>query len=129
MKAILTQYAKILLTKKLNMRDKVSTIGTDQAGIVLVTTVIMVLVMTILAVSLISITVGQALSNQHQINRIKAEQLAKGAFWYNYMNLITGSAATPLPEILDNKTFIVLPIVPGGIGPNGTRTYAVTVSY
>ena len=108
--------------------QKVKTL-TNESGVVLVTVVIMTLVMTILAISLISANVGQTLSAQHQIERIKAEQLAKGSFWYNYMSLATtGSGATAPTEALDRKKYVPSIVsLPGGL--NGTTTYKVTVAY
>ena len=99
-------------------------------GVVLITVVIVVIVIMILAVSLVSMTVGQSISNQHQIERIQAEQLAKGSMWYNFMNLYPGgpAAVPPGPITLDGRTFNPSFTVgaPGG-GPNQTTPYAITV--
>ena len=100
-------------------------------GIVLVTVVIMTMVMMILAVAIMSANSNQSLSNQHQVERIKAEQLAKGAFWYNYMSLaVLNSTATPPAETLDLKLYTVN-IIPGGHVANfiDADSYSATVSY
>ena len=91
----------------------------------------MLLGMTILAIALMSASVSQTLSSQHQIERIKAEQLAKGAFWYNYLSISTlGSSSSPLQETLDNKPYTPT-VSSSGADPfgYGTTTYNATVSY
>ena len=101
----------------------------NENGVVLVTVVIITLTLMILAVALMSVSVSQSISGQHQIDRIKAEELAKGAFWYNYMNLTsTGTPATPPGETLDGKPFTPA-ITSSSGGPNNTTIYSITVSY
>ena len=98
-------------------------------GVVLVTVVIIIVVMMIFTVSLISITVSQNLSNQHQIERIQAEQVAKGIMWSNYMNLYPGGGQVPNGTItLDGKNYDYT-ITPGaaGSGPNQTDPYTIAV--
>lgn len=101
-------------------------------GVVLVTVAIMTMVMMMLAVSLMSISSSQALSNRHQIDRIKAEQFAKGAFWNTYMQKITGnSVSNPMNEILDNRTYSAN-VTEGAAGSGlygSTASYTITVSY
>src|SRR3989338_2258840 len=82
--------------------------GRNQAekGIVLVTVIIFTFVMAIIAVGIMSMNVNQAISNQHQVERIKAAEFAKGAFWYNYMSLSESAGmATPPPVTLDGKQY------------------------
>lgn len=104
----------------------------NNSGVVLVTVVIMTAVMMVFAISLISISASQSVAGQHQIDRIKAEQLAKGALWYNYTNLQTNNiSATPPAENLDNKTYTPSIVSPGaGAGFfSSTTEYQVTVNY
>ena len=99
-------------------------------GVVLITVVIVVIVTMILAVSLIGIAVSQNISNQHQIERIQAEQVAKGIMWNNYMNLYPGAGAVPNGIIpLDGRNYVYT-INPGpvGTGPNGTDPFAIQVT-
>jgi hypothetical protein len=85
--------------------------------------------MMILVVGIISTTVSQSLSSQHQIERLKAEQFAKGAMWYNYMGLITGGPpAAPPPAILDGTQYNAA-VATGAVNPDGTTTYNITVNY
>jgi len=101
-----------------------------QSGVVLITVVIVPLIMAILAVGIMSINVNQALLHQHQIERIKAQQFAEGAFWYNFANLSTsGVAAVPSSLTLDGKTYNVTLNATTGGGPNNTDSYNVRVNY
>jgi len=101
----------------------------NQKGSVLIAVSMLSLVMVIIAVGIITLSSSQSLSNRHQIERIKAEQVAKGAFWYNYMSLInTNNTDMPDEEILDNKKFIPTLAAPSS-GPNGTTAYDIVVDY
>ena len=101
-----------------------------EKGVDLITVVIFTFVMAILAIAIMSMNVNQALSNQHQVERIKASELAKGAFWYNYMNLAdSGSMATPPPITLDGKQYTVTVTDNGPGDPNQTTSYDVNVAY
>ena len=105
------------------------------SGVVLLTVVGMIFAMMILVVGILSSNVNQALTAQHQIERLKAEQLAKGVSWHNYMSL-TQNDGTPLgamPPIAlpDGKTYAVA--VTAGTadsGPyNSTTPYSATITY
>ena len=108
----------------MNLRKRIN----NHDGVVLFTVLIVVIVMMIFTVSLISITVSQNISNHHQIERIQAEQLAKGSMWYNYMNINSvGSAAVPPPVTLDGKQFTVS-VATGVPDPSLQATpYTITV--
>ena len=103
----------------------------NNEGVVLITVVIVVIVMMILAVSLISLTVSQNISNQHQIERIQAEQVAKGIMWTNYMELYPGGGV-PVPNgtiTLDGRNYVYT-VTPGAFnsGPNGTDPFTIQVT-
>lgn len=102
----------------------------NNSGIVLVTVIIMTLVLSIFVISLISTNMNEALSCQHQIERIKAEQLAKGLMWYNYMNLVNTNMPAPLPLLieLDRKKYFPT-ISSGAPGPNNTTTQSISIAY
>ena len=102
----------------------------NNEGVVLITVLTVVIVMMILAVSLISVTVSQNISNQHQIERIQAEQVAKGIMWNNYMNLYPGGGAVgPGTITLDGRNYDYT-ITPGPLntGPNGTDPFTIQVT-
>ncbi len=99
------------------------------SGSVLIAVSMLSLVMMLIAVGIITLNSSQALSNRHQIERIKADQVAQGVFWQNYMSLMTTNSITVLnQEILDNKKYTPTMSVSSG-GPNGTTAYTITVDY
>lgn len=105
-----------------------------ESGIVLITVVIMSLILMIFAVSLLSINANQFYAVQHQIDRIKAEQLSKGAFWFAYMNNFSNrdpanAANWPPAETLDNKRYTMNIIVTPNVVPFGTSRYEANVLY
>ena len=107
----------------------------NEKGIVLVTVILMVMALMILAVTLMSANTNQALSSQHQIERIKAEQLAKGAFWFNYMHRVKDPTYSGTPslngiETMDQKSY-TFNIVPGTADTdyNDTTSYNIQVTY
>ncbi len=68
----------------------------NKSGVVLVSVLAISIVMIIVAVGVLNSNVNLTLSGQRQIDRIKAEQIAKGQFWKNYSSLITtGTPAGP----------------------------------
>ena len=102
----------------------------NDSGVVLVAIIVLTIVMSILAVGIMTTNVNQALSNQYQVERIRAEELAKGAFWYNFVNLRTsGTSALPTSSItIDGKEYqITHQESPGG--PNGTRQHDIQVQW
>ena len=115
----------------------------NQSGLVLVSVLAISIVMIIVAVSVLNTNVNLALSGQRQINRIKAEQIAKGQFWRNYASLRETNAPTgPLNFTLTeshrtqnggvatfSKSFSASVASSAIPGPNQTARYDVSVSY
>ncbi|MDD3375595.1 MAG: hypothetical protein PHY73_07750 [Candidatus Omnitrophica bacterium] len=96
--------------------------------LIIATAIIMAL--SILAVSVISLAGSQAYLGQAQVDKIKAEQLAKGAFWVNYMNLLTNHVGFQLPvTTLDGKPFKITITTDAGTGLDGTDTVETEVSF
>ena len=68
----------------------------NQLGVVLISVLAISIAMIIVALSVLNTNVNLTLSGQRQIDRIKAEQIAKGQFWRNHSSLLTtGVAAAP----------------------------------
>ena len=104
----------------------------NNSGIVLIAIIIITIVMSILAIGIMTTNVNQALSNQYQVERIRAEELAKGAFWFNFVNLRTSNAAgIPSPSIMtvEGKEYTITQASPPGIGPNGTDIQEIRVRW
>jgi len=103
---------------------------TNIKGAILIAVAMLSFVMMVIAVGIITLNSSQSLTNRHQIERIKAEQVAKGAFWNNYMSrFLNDTNATLNAEILDNKKFSPKITSSSGGGPNGTDIDEITVDY
>jgi hypothetical protein len=103
----------------------------NESGIVLVTVLMVVIVMIILVVSVMSVNVSEVIVTQRVEDRIKAEQLAKGAFWLNYSNVNSGlPVENPPPVDLDGKSYTATTTLnPDGSGPNSTDPLSTNVAY
>jgi hypothetical protein len=109
---------------------KKSILKNENKATVLITVVMLTLAMTTLAVSILSAIGSQGLLGQNQVDRIKAEQLSKGAFWKYYIQrATTGSdAAVVITETLDGKTYTTtvlstpIPTVPPNAFPLTSKT-------
>ena len=101
----------------------------NNSGIVLLTVLMMTVVMMVYAISILSTNVSEVISSKGQVEHIKAEQLAKGAFWLNYSSIMTTNSLTSVPaETLDYKTYsTTVSRNPGG--PNSTDSLTLTTSY
>ena|SRR3989338_6008299 len=102
----------------------------NESGVILIAILVLSVVIMIFAFGLVSVHSSQAISAQHQIDRIKSEQLAKGAHWYNYMSLVTAGTPDTAPnETLDGKQFQVQVNPSGGAHPNGPPEYNIDIQY
>ena len=94
---------------------------------VLITVVMVILVMSIFAVSFLSQNLNQNMSSQSQVDQIKAQELATGTMAKAYSDLYAGVAAgavsSPAAETLDGKVFT--PVV----SPSGATGVQANVSY
>jgi Tfp pilus assembly protein PilX len=79
-----------------------------ESGVVLVIVLMVVMVMAIFATSILSQNMSQSTSAAAQVKKIKARQLAKGAFWKVYGDLNAGVAnPTVQPEPMNGTTYTV----------------------
>lgn len=75
-----------------------------QSGMVLMMVLMIVMVMMILTITILTQSLNQSTSTHKQIEKIKKDQLAKGAFWKAYAN--RGQVDKPqTTETIDGKTF------------------------
>ncbi len=100
----------------------------NDSGMVLVTVVMIVFVMSLLLTAILSQNLSQASVTQAQIDEIKAKQLAIGAFWKAQADMtnVAGNPTAVAAENLDGKTFTV------AVDPrpaSSAAAYTVTVSY
>ena len=113
----------------------------NNSGVVLLTVLAMSVALAVFAVSILSVNISQATSSQRQIDRIKAEQVAIGQFWRNYMSRgtqsgspLSPSVTIPLSEVHHGttttpKNFTANVTDQGPSGPGGTRRYDVIITY
>ena len=72
---------------------------------------------------------SQVLSSEDQVDRIKAEQLAIGAYAKTYTDLTYGGALPgTFTETLDGKVYNVTVANNGATGPNNTNTLVFSSS-
>ena len=102
----------------------------NNSGFILIAISVLSLGMMIIALGIISLTASQSISNQHQVDRIKADQLISGAWWFQYTKENSGGSSSLTTQILDGKTYTITINPPtNGTGPNGTKTYTLQISY
>ena len=102
----------------------------NNQGMILVTVAIIVSVMMIISISLFSMRASQSISAENQIERLTAKQVAKYAFWKNYMSLVTTNAAITSSSLnLDGRTYNYTIVSDPGAGIYNTTVYNVIVSY
>ena len=96
----------------------------NESGIILVTVLAICLVMITLVIGLLSTNANFVNIGQGQMDRIKADQLAKSNFWRNYMSLTTsGVGYTPSPT-----TAISENIDDGNGGHSATKAFSQNIS-
>ena len=100
----------------------------NKIGSTLIIAISTIMALSILAMSVLSLSGSQAYLGQAQINKIKAEQLARGAFWVNYISLLTSGASFTIPvTTLEGTDFTTTLTTTTGTGPGGTTDSVVTV--
>ena len=74
----------------------ITEIRKNNSGLVLVSVLAISIAMIVVAIGVLNSNVSLTLSGQRQVDRIKADQIAKGQFWRNHSSLLTtGAAAGP----------------------------------
>lgn len=99
----------------------------------LVLATVIVMALSILAISVISVAGSQSYMGQAQVDKVKAEQLAKGLLYMKYMQAAqTGNlgGATVNTITLDGTDFSYS-IVPvnNGSGPLGTNPITININF
>ncbi len=102
----------------------------NESGIILLTVIMLVMAMSTLAIGIFGVMGSQGLLGQNQVDKIKAEQLAKGATYLRYMNNVSNAGTPALKETLDGKDFTITFSTGGvGSGPENTTPHIVSVAY
>ena len=115
----------------------------NQSGFILATVILFILILTVVAISIMSLNVSQTTSGQSVVDTIKAEQLAIGAFYQHHQLRMKNcpnppcttagdcTTCSPNPTPLDFKTFNIVVNDGGVVGSNlnDTRNIDVDVYY
>jgi len=98
----------------------------NESGMVLLMVLMAVTIMMVFSIGVISRGVSQTKSSEQQIDRIKVEQLAMGAYAKAYSDLAIGQPMgnTSMTAVLDNKTYNVSVVSAAG-GLNNTNTLTI----
>ena len=103
----------------------------DNSGVIMVTVLVLVLVMSVVAIGILGVNISQVSTSQSVVDTIKAEQLAMGAFYQYHQRRIEGlvTNSSPIPISLDGKTYTVGVENQGNLGPNNANQIEVTVNF
>ena len=94
---------------------------------VLIMVLMVVIIMMVYSIGVVTRGTSQSKSAEEQIDSIKKEQLALGAYAKTYTDLASGSPIPPpFAEVLDNKTYTATVVDNGPTGPNNTNTIVIT---
>jgi hypothetical protein len=98
---------------------------------VLIMVLMAVTVMMVFSIGIVSRGVSQVVSSEEQIDRIRAEQFAIGAYAKVYSDRAAGAAPAFLTytATMDNKLYMVNIADGGGGGINNTNTITITAVY
>ena len=105
----------------------------NQKGIILLTVLMMIMVISVLAISILNMNLGQVLTSEEQAKQIKATIIAKGMVNYVHANQFA-VPSTPIvltvTDILDSITYTTTATLDGGnIGLNDTNLLNIDTNY
>jgi Tfp pilus assembly protein PilV len=102
----------------------------DNSGVIMITVLVAVLVMTVVAIGILGVNITQVSTSASVVDNIKAEQLAIGAFYRYHQQKIEGlNGALPTTEVIDNQTYQIDIVETAGIGPNNVNQIEVTIDF
>ena len=76
----------------------------DQSGLILVTVLIIILTMTIFAIGVLSINIGEVIKIEGLSDGIIAEELARKYYWWAYYNVLASNSYT---ETIQGRTYTI----------------------
>jgi hypothetical protein len=107
-------------------------ISGDESGIIMITVLVLILVMTVVAIGVLGVNISQVSTSESVVDNIKAEQLAIGAFYQYHQQQVEGqSGLSPTTETLDGKTFTIGVTNQGHTvgAPNNTNQIDINVDF
>ncbi len=107
-----------------------SQIRRKSSGMVLLTVIMVIMVMSLLLTAIISQNLSQSSVGQFYVDSIKAQELAVGAFWKAQADMTYASGdPTVSSETIDGKTFTVAVDARQSTAVDRHPPYHVTVSF
>ncbi|MCB9771976.1 MAG: hypothetical protein H6754_05445 [Candidatus Omnitrophica bacterium] len=109
---------------------KINSLKND-SGIILVTVVILVLVLSIVAIGVMGLNVSQVKTASSVVDTIKAEQLATGLLFQDHQRKIDGTGTTPTSITIGSTTYAINRSETAGSGatPNNANQIQFNISY
>jgi hypothetical protein len=102
----------------------------NNSGVALLTVIITIMILSVIAVSVMSINMSQVASIQSMIDTLKAEQLAVGTFFKYHQAQLDGVVINSGTETIDGKNFgFSISTGVSSSGLNETRPVNITISY
>ena len=104
----------------------------NERGVVFVTVLMIITVMTVLAISVVSMNVNQVMMAESEVRRLQAEILAFGALAYTFTNQASSSPSNYISylQTLDGETFNIEAVVgPPNSGIYNTSSLTINVTY
>ncbi len=104
----------------------------SNSGVILLTVIMMVIVLSLVTLSFFGSSVSQVKSSQSVIDDMKAEQLTMGEFFRYHQRCLQGSSCptpVPSPVNLDDKTFTYQAPAVTASPLNNTNQVTFQVSY
>ncbi len=103
----------------------------NESGMVLVLGLLLTIIIMVYAIGVLSRGTSQVVSAEDQVDRIKTEQLAIGAYAKTYSEMASGAPApSTFSETLDGKTYSISVSSTSATGPinSDTLTFNSSVS-
>ena len=101
-----------------------------QKGVILITVIMLIMVLSLVAIGILSLYVSQMKTTQSVVDTIKAEQLAMGEVYQQYQCHEWGLCTTsPATQNLDGKNYTVSAVAQSTDPNTNIRTYHINVSF
>jgi len=101
----------------------------NESGVILLTVVMVSLVLTVIAVGVMSTSVSQVKTSETVVDTIRVEELAKGIFYQYQQGEISGQHNIPSTIEIDGKDYSVVVQNRGNIGtPNDTDEIRIYIN-
>ncbi len=79
----------------------------NESGVILVTTVILTIVLSIVAIGIMSLNVSQIKTASSVVDTIRAEELATGIFYQDYQRRVDGVGNSPASISIAGRTYSI----------------------